>query len=100
MRGHPAALVARSTAADPSGHSHAVVRASERYGNGTVELLGVQTDRLADVAVWRGHDEAEVAELATDAAAGRGAAARPLDRRVQVDVNADRACPAGLGSPR
>jgi hypothetical protein len=42
----------------------AVVRVSERYGDDTVELLGVPSDQLADVAVWRGRDRAAVAELA------------------------------------
>ncbi len=84
---HPAALVSAVAAADPSGHTMSVVRASERYGNATVELLGVQTDRLADVAVWRGHDEAALSELA-QTLRPQTAPQLTLDRRVQVDVNA------------
>ena len=74
---HPAALVSAVAAADPGGHAMSVVRATERYGDATVELLGVQTERLADVAVWRGHDEAELADLAETAAAADGTAAHP-----------------------
>ncbi|MET7424128.1 FtsX-like permease family protein [Dactylosporangium sp. NPDC005555] len=61
---HPSALQAAVDKADPGGHSMAVVRASQRFDNVPVELLGVQSGRLADVAVWRGHSRADVGELA------------------------------------
>jgi hypothetical protein len=62
---HPEALAAAVARADPQGHSMAVVRASQRYGDGSVELLGVQAAQLADVAVWRGHDRDAVTRLAS-----------------------------------
>jgi putative ABC transport system permease protein len=61
---HPTALADAVTKADPAGHSMAVVRASQRFDNNPVELLGVQADRFADVAVWRGHSHEQVAEIA------------------------------------
>lgn len=62
---HPSALEAAVDKADPGGHSMAVVRASQRFDNAPIELLGVQSGRLAGVAVWRGHSPAEVGELAS-----------------------------------
>ena len=56
-------ISAVASAAD--GQAVAVVRATERYAGGTVELVGVSTQHLADVAVWRGHDQAELSSLAT-----------------------------------
>lgn len=41
-----------------------VVRVSERYAGSVVELLGVRTSELADVAVWRGQDRAALTSLA------------------------------------
>lgn len=61
---HPSALETAVDTADPGGHSMAVVRASQRFDNAPIELLGVQSARLAGVAVWRGHSPAEVGELA------------------------------------
>ncbi|GAB3871539.1 hypothetical protein GCM10027610_135220 [Dactylosporangium cerinum] len=61
---HPAALEAAVDKADPGGHAMAVVRASQRFDNAPVELIGVQSGRLADIAVWRGHSRAEVGDLA------------------------------------
>ncbi|GAA3257955.1 FtsX-like permease family protein [Dactylosporangium siamense] len=61
---HPAALEAAVDKADPGGHAMAVVRASQRFDNVPVELIGVQSGRFADVAVWRGHSRAEVGDLA------------------------------------
>lgn len=54
----PAALVAAVKQAAPDGHALAAVRATEPYGNGTVELIGVQSGSFADVAAWRDHDRA------------------------------------------
>ncbi|MEV4512466.1 FtsX-like permease family protein [Dactylosporangium sp. NPDC049525] len=61
---HPSALEAAVDKADPGGHAMAVVRASQRFDNAPIELLGVQSARLAGVAVWRGHSAAEVGDLA------------------------------------
>jgi len=59
----PHALVS-AVASACAGEAVAVVRATERYAGNTVELVGVSTQHLADVAVWRGHDRAELADLA------------------------------------
>jgi hypothetical protein len=56
----PAGLVDALAKADPDGHSMAVVRASQLYLDGYVELIGVDSAKLADVAVWRGHDRSDV----------------------------------------
>ncbi|MER7278161.1 FtsX-like permease family protein [Dactylosporangium sp. NPDC000244] len=61
---HPDALEAAVAEADPGGHAMAVVRASQRFDNAPIELLGVQSDRLADVAVWRGHTREQVGGVA------------------------------------
>ncbi len=62
---NPTALeVAVHAAAGDSGAAMPVVRATVPYGDGSVELLGVGTDQLADVMVWRGHSRSEVASLA------------------------------------
>ncbi|WP_432835900.1 FtsX-like permease family protein [Dactylosporangium sp. CA-092794] len=62
---HPDALVSAVAEADPGGHAMAVVRASQRFDNNPVELLGVQADRLARVAVWRGHSPEQIAGVAS-----------------------------------
>ncbi|HEX6871312.1 MAG TPA: FtsX-like permease family protein [Micromonosporaceae bacterium] len=72
-----------------------VVRVSERYGDGVVEVLGVRSDRFADVAVWRGHSRSEVAELVERLRPQQSAALAVRDL-VELDVTA-----SGLvGSPR
>jgi hypothetical protein len=53
-----------------------VVRASERYASGIVDVVGVRSGRLADVVAWRGHGHAEVADLA--ARLGGGGEAIPV----------------------
>ncbi|GIH04624.1 hypothetical protein Rhe02_26910 [Rhizocola hellebori] len=60
---HPEALVAAVKAADPSGRAMAVVRADEQYAQGKVELLGIQSELLSTVAVWRGQDKAQLGAL-------------------------------------
>jgi len=70
---HPGALVAAVQTAlagsDGGGTGTAqampVVRVTERYGGGTVDLLGVGSGQLADVAVWRGHNREAVEKLVT-----------------------------------
>ena len=61
---HPDSLAAAVGRADPSGHTMAVARTSQRYGDGSIDLLGVQAARLPAVATWRGHDEAGMTALA------------------------------------
>jgi putative ABC transport system permease protein len=91
---HPTALAAAVTTADPGGHAMAVVRTSQRFGDGSVELVGVQADRLADAVDWRGHSRDEIGALA---ALLRPAAAAPLKlgSDVAVELSAD-AVPAKL----
>jgi hypothetical protein len=59
----PHALVSAVSAAG-AGRAIAVVRATERYAGGTVELVGVSSQHLPDVAVWRNHGAGELADLA------------------------------------
>ena len=63
---NPSALVAAVQAAAPDGGAMSVVRVSERYAGGVVDVVGVQVAGLADVVSWRGHDRAEVERLAAD----------------------------------
>ncbi|MCW2642061.1 MAG: hypothetical protein JWP76_4367 [Dactylosporangium sp.] len=95
----PDALAAAVAHADPGGHSMAVVRTSQRYGDGAVELLGVQAVHLPDVAVWRGHDRSEVTALARRLRP-QVAAALPLtgDLAVSVAVDAPPARPVRLSA--
>ncbi|HTJ39972.1 MAG TPA: FtsX-like permease family protein [Dactylosporangium sp.] len=92
---HPDALEAAVAKADPGGHTMAVVRASQRFDNAPVELLGVQADRLPAVASWRGHSREQLG-----AVAGRlhPSAADPLrlgkDLTAEVTVDALPAKPA------
>ncbi len=81
----PDALAAAVAKADPGGHSMAVVRSTQRYGDGAVELLGVQSTHLADVAVWRGHDRATMTRLAREL---RPAVAAPLAVSGEIAVTA------------
>jgi hypothetical protein len=68
---HPGALVQAVRAADPAGTTMAVVRAGEQYAGEQVEVLAVDSPRLAGTATWRGRDR--------DALAGLAAAVRPSD---------------------
>ncbi|MFC7244452.1 FtsX-like permease family protein [Catellatospora aurea] len=61
---HPQALVKALAAADPTNRSMAVVRVDELYNNQRVELIGVQSERLPAVAIWRDHDAATLSLLA------------------------------------
>jgi putative ABC transport system permease protein len=82
---HPDALAAAVAKADPGGHSMAVVRTTQRYGDGAVELLGVDSTHLADVAVWRGHDRSAMSRLAREL---RPAVAAPLAVSGEIAVTA------------
>jgi putative ABC transport system permease protein len=83
---NPTALQAAVKAADPKGGSAMpVVRVTETYGEEKVELLGVDTEQLAQVMVWRGHDETEVANLAKLLRPAQ-AAALTVDGFVSVDA--------------
>jgi putative ABC transport system permease protein len=85
---HPTALLDAVAKADPSGDSMAVVRTSQRYGDASVQLVGVDSAHLANVAVWRGESKADLSALA---ATLRPAAAAPLavSQEVYVDATAD-----------
>lgn len=83
---HPRALADAVLTADPSGRSMAVVRTSEPYADGRVELVGVQAQLLPAIAVWRGQDRAAVERIAR---ALRPAAPEPLRVADRVEVVAD-----------
>ncbi len=72
MAAHPEALEAAVAKADPSGRSMAVVRTDEQYGQGRVELIGVQSAKLSQVAVWKGMNQERLAALTTELQAGAG----------------------------
>jgi putative ABC transport system permease protein len=61
---YPSALVAAVNAADPAGNSMAVVRSRQQYGDGAVDLVGVEPKLLARVTDWRGVPAATVTALA------------------------------------
>jgi putative ABC transport system permease protein len=61
---HPGALSTAVAKADPAGHSMAVVRTTQRYGDEPIQLLGVQAARLPAVAVWRGRSRDDLGRLA------------------------------------
>ncbi len=86
---HPDALIAAVAKADPAGTSMAVVRASERYGDNDVELVGVESEKLGRVAVWPGQSAADIQRIGT---ALHPATASPLMVRgrlaAQVTVSA------------
>jgi putative ABC transport system permease protein len=77
---HPAALVAAVRAASPAGTAMAAVRTTRQYAGAPVELLAVDTTRLAGVAVWRGQD----AGPAAAALRPREPAPLPLEDRIEV----------------
>jgi putative ABC transport system permease protein len=82
---HPGALSAAVAKADPSGHSMAVVRTTQRYGDAPVQLLGVQAARLPAVAVWRGRTHDDLGRLA---GLLHPATAQPLALGRQLSVTA------------
>jgi putative ABC transport system permease protein len=86
---HPAALSAALARADPGGHAMAVVRASQRYGDGYLELVGVQSAALPGVALWRGEGRDQLARLAGML---HPAVAEPL--RLGADLTVDAAVEA------
>lgn len=61
---NPEAVSVAVQQADADRTSMAVLRTRQRYGDGTVDLIGVQSERLGPVAVWRGHSAGQAAELA------------------------------------
>jgi hypothetical protein len=60
---HPDALVAAVAQADPKGGSMAVVRSRAHYGNGFVELIGVDSTRLPVIANWADYPKSELNAL-------------------------------------
>lgn len=83
---HPQALIAAVGAADPSGHAMAVVRADEQYAQRNVELIGVQSDLLGTVALWRGKDAAWLERLGEQLRADAG---KPATLRDNLTVRAN-----------
>jgi hypothetical protein len=59
----PEALVAAVAAADPTAHSMAVIRGEQEFEQRKVELLGVQSGLLGDVAIWPGRDRDSLTAL-------------------------------------
>ena len=90
--GDPTALSAAVAAAAPDGDAMAVVRATEHYDTGVVEIVGVEAQRLAAVAVWRGQETSAVARLADslrDGVRGTGAQGGELPVVLAGDTPAD-----------
>jgi putative ABC transport system permease protein len=87
----PEALVAAVAAADPTAHSMAVIRGEQEFDQRKVELLGVQSTLLGDVAIWPGKDKAAVTALGKKL---RGDAAKPATVGGDISV---RAITAGIG---
>lgn len=79
---HPAALLAAVRRASPDGSAMAVVRTRQQYGGRSVELLAVDTPRLAGVVEWRDVD----AELVGAHLRPREPAPLELAGRVEVTV--------------
>ncbi len=91
----PAALVNAVSAAVGDGSAMPVVRASEPYAGHNEELIGVVSDQLPDVALWREHSRQELAQLA-DLLRGEGAAPLSVTGYLEADVTAS----ALTGKPR
>lgn len=88
---HPQALIEAVAAAEPTGRAMAVVRTDEQYGQGRVELIGVQSELLGQVALWRGKDTAALDRIGRQLREGAGKPAA-VDRDILLRVNA-----SGLG---
>jgi len=89
---HPRALAAALRRADQSGHSMAVVRVSVPYADDHVELVGVESQLLTKVAIWRGESTADVQRLAA-ALHPELPASLAVKERIEVTASA-----SGLGS--
>jgi len=83
---HPQALIAAVASADPTGRAMAVVRTDEQYGQGRVELIGVQSELLSRVALWRGNDMAALERVGRQLREGAGRPAA-VDRDILLRVN-------------
>jgi ABC-type antimicrobial peptide transport system permease subunit len=60
----PEKLIAAVNAAAPDGSAMAVVRRQEYYAGDTVQVVGVQSDRFANVATWYGHTREDLSTVA------------------------------------
>jgi hypothetical protein len=87
----PEALAAAVAAADPTAHSMAVIRGEQEFEQRKVELLGVQSGLLGEVAIWPGKDKAALTALGKKL---HGDAPKPA--AVSGDI-AIRAVAVGLG---
>ncbi len=83
----PDALISALRAVDPGGHTMPVVRATERYGDQSVELLAVDTDAIAEVMLWRGRSREDVTALATRLRPGR-VDPLPVTETITIDATA------------
>ena len=83
--------MAAVAAAEPTGRAMAVVRTDEQYGQGRVELIGVQSELLGNVAMWRGKDAAALEQVGRQLREGAGKPAA-VDGDILLRVNA-----SGLG---
>lgn len=88
---HPTALLAAVDQADPDGGAMAVVRSRGQYAGEPVELLAVQSPRLADVTRWRGYDSGQLAAVL------RPAAPEPLELTGDIAVRATVSDPGEQG---
>jgi len=79
----PGALIAAVDAAAPDGSAMPVVRVTERYGDGLVELVGVRATQLPEVGIWRQYTDSELAGLSADLTPADVA---PLTVRGQVEL--------------
>jgi len=84
---HPRALSAAVSRADQSGQSMAVVRTSVPYADGQVELIGVESQLLPAVAIWRGKQPADLRRMAAELRPALPESLRITDR-LEVDAAA------------
>lgn len=87
----PEALVSAVAAADPTAKSMAVIRGEQEFEQRKVELLGVQSALLGDVAIWPGRDRESLAALGKQL---RGDAGKPATVSGDILV---RATSVGMG---
>lgn len=78
----PAELLAAVERAAPGGTAMAVVRATERYAGGIVDVVGVGTARLVDVMVWPGLGPSELRSLAARLSGGPAGAGGTADTTI------------------
>ncbi|NUT35115.1 MAG: hypothetical protein HOV79_18835, partial [Hamadaea sp.] len=81
-------LIAGVTSAAPDGSAMAVVRRPQYYDGDVIQVIGVQSDRLAKAATWFRHSEAQLADVGRmlhPAAPAPAPVSGRLTVRLQVD---------------